>query len=319
MYSKSDLAEHSSYRSLSAKSAMKLCYFILIILTGHYKFSCFKKSIRTISIESKIAAIRRHSLTSQFSLTESLSDLRRNLDVPPEAILNALDKVSLDKELSAGNVAASAGVDLDTTRASLMTLSTLVGGDMLVTNDGEILFKFPKDFRLILSQRSGGQKIRNAYSVLAPYFFYILRASFGIALLTSLAILASTAVVVMNSSSNNQDSENRNKRNDNAFGSSGGFPSMNFNGFFDVFFFRPYYGYYYSDVYAPSFLSTRSAKSGGMGPSMSFIESFFSFVFGDGNPNEGKQSTVYSIICKLYFADSDDLCYYRLLANLNFF
>jgi hypothetical protein len=80
-------------------------------------------------------------------------------------------------------------LDLNTARTSLMTLATLTGGDLEVTNDGEILYSFPKDVRSILQQRSAGQKIKTAYGTLSPYLMFALRTSFGLALFTSLAII----------------------------------------------------------------------------------------------------------------------------------
>ena len=49
---------------------------------------------------------------------------------------------------------------------------------------------------------------------------------------------------------------------------------------FDIFFYRPYYSYGYENDW-----DRRSGRS--EPPQMGFLESVYSFVFGDGDPNTG--------------------------------
>ena len=218
----------------------------------------------------------------QFRMAESLRNLREKLNTPPEPIIAAVERMP-DVPLSVADVAAKAGLDLNAARTELMTLASLTGGDMEVTQDGEILYSFPRNVRAILQQRSLGQKIRTLSQAMAPYLLYVLRASFGVALLTSLAILFSTFVIVSSSTSNSEDDNRNNRRRGGMdFGGGGGFGRMDFS-LADYFLYRPYYGYYQSPSYRSDYTTSTMLNNG---RPLSFIESFFSYVFGDGDPNE---------------------------------
>jgi hypothetical protein len=53
---------------------------------------------------------------------------------------------------------------------------------------------------------------------------------------------------------------------------------------FDFLYYRPSYSYYASSEYRPGYDRPADDDNGGVG-TVSFIESFFSYVFGDGDPN----------------------------------
>jgi hypothetical protein len=217
-------------------------------------------------------------------LIESVGVLREKLETPPESILRAVENSPAKRRLSVSDAAALAGVDLIKARNGLMTLATLTGGDLEVTNDGDIIYSFPENFRTILAQRSLGQKLSSVYNTLFPFLFFIVRASFGIALLTSLAILASTFIFVYSSSSSRSDDDDDNRGNQRR---SVSFSMGAFDGVFDYFYFRPTYGYYTGVEYAPRYDGYESSAPTGR---ISFIESFFSYVFGDGDPNKGQSA-----------------------------
>ena len=220
----------------------------------------------------------------QSRLAESLRSLREKLNTPPEPIIAAVERMP-DVPLSVADVAAKAGLDLNVARTQLMTLASLTGGDLEVTQDGEILYSFPRNVRAILQQRSLGQKIRTLNQAMAPYLLYVLRASFGVALITSLAILFTTFVVVSTSTSSSDDDNKNNRRRGGVdFGGGGfggGFGRLDFS-LADYFLYRPYYGYYRSPGYRSDYTSSTVNRA----YPLSFIESFFSYVFGDGDPNE---------------------------------
>ncbi|CAN0502168.1 unnamed protein product, partial [Laminaria digitata] len=52
------------------------------------------------------------------------------------------------------DVAALAGVDLNVAKTGLVNLANLVGGDLEVSNDGELVYNFPSNFRASLLQKS---------------------------------------------------------------------------------------------------------------------------------------------------------------------
>ena len=162
-------------------------------------------------------------------------------------------------------------------------MSVYAGGDMAVTNDGDILYSFPRNVRSILLQRSLGQKVRTTYATASPFLFYLLRASFGVALLASLLILGTTFVVISTSAKSSDDDKGNNNGRGRGFSFNGGLGRMEANMLTDWFFYRPYYGYYQSPRYRADYGTSSSSLRTGQ---LTFIESFFSYVFGDGDPNE---------------------------------
>jgi hypothetical protein len=175
----------------------------------------------------------------------------------------------------------------------LTLLASLTGGDLDVTTNGDIIYTFAKDFRSRLVSKSLGQKIKQIYQIIQPILYYLLRISFGIVLLTSLAIITSTFILVSSSSSSSDDDNRRSSRNSRVdfFGRNFFQPNL-----FDFLYYRP--SLYYS--------SSRSNR----GPS-GFLESFFSYIFGDGNPNENIETEQVSVsyciesifsstVCSLY-------------------
>ena len=158
------------------------------------------------------------------------------------------------------------------------------GADLEVSECGELVYSFGDDFQRVLLQRSAVQRARGVYARAYPVAFYALRVSFGLTLLTSLAVLSTVFVAVTSAQSSSSDDDNRGRR--STMNSGGRFTArltMNlFSDFlFDFLFYRDYYGYY----------GRQACGEGGRGrggpPQLSFMESFFSYVFGDGDPNEG--------------------------------
>jgi len=123
-----------------------------------------------------------------------------------------------------------------------------------------------------------------------PPLFYGIRVSFGVALLVSIfAIFSTIAVISSGSSSDDRD------RGDSRRGGGGGM-SFGFGGNFwgpspfDFFYYRPYgyYGYY----------GDRSAQYKDP-EEMGFLESIFSYIFGDGNPNQGIEEKQLQLVSDL--------------------
>ena len=116
---------------------------------------------------------------------------------------------------------------------------------------------------------------------MAPVALYLLRASFGAALIASVALIFTTILVA----SSSRDRDDRDSRSSRGFGGGDFFmsplrifgPSP-----FDLFFYDPY------RPLGPN--RYVDGGGGGGGPRMSFLEAVFSFLFGDGDPNEGLEA-----------------------------
>lgn len=206
---------------------------------------------------------------------------------------NVVDAVAKSKgKVVASDIATKAGVSLTQARKDLTSLASLSQGDISVSSDGDLLYEFPSDLNSVLASRSAKYKALQTFEKVWPSVFWGIRVSFGVALLSSVVLIFSTLLFINSSSSSSEDDR---RRDDRGFGGdrgfSGGFgPSMWWGPSpFDIFYYRPYgyYGYY-----------------GGAGerrdPSeMGFLESVFSYIFGDGNPNQGLEERRLSLAAQM--------------------
>jgi len=170
----------------------------------------------------------------------------------------------------------------------LTALASLSKGDIAVSNDGELIYTFPSGLNSILSSNSIKFKAQRFFlQKVWPPLFYGIRVSFGIALLVSIFAIFTT-IAIISSSSSSDDNDGRDDRRGGSrsmsFGFGGGFwgPSP-----FDFFYYRPYYGYYSQPVY------DRNPDE------MGFLESIFSYIFGDGNPNQDIEERQLRLISEL--------------------
>ena len=131
-----------------------------------------------------------------------------------------------------------------------------------MSDDGELLFVFEKPGALSRSLRTSSlrQRVKDTWTAASPPIYWLARASFGLGLLASLALVTTAITVLASSKDSNSDSGSTGR----AIGTLWG-PSP-----FDFLYYstRPY-GYY---GYQPP------GEKG-------FLQSCFSLLFGDGNPN----------------------------------
>jgi hypothetical protein len=204
---------------------------------------------------------------------------------PSERMVNAMVRSETNR-LTVSDGMKISGLSYDDVHKDLMLLSTITGGTIEVDEEGELIYSFPNGFNKILTQKNLGTRLKKVRKALGPPLMYMTRVSFGLMLLTSLAIIMMALASAQSSSrsssnskgSNDDDGDRRSSRR------GGGLTinsyTMNIGrgpNIFDFMYYRPY-GYYY--YHHPG------SSSGGRG-GVSMMESFFSFVFGDGNPNHG--------------------------------
>lgn len=207
------------------------------------------------------------------------------------AVMEAVE--SLDCRVTVGDVAAKTGLDLNLAQQGLIALAADTQAHLQVSEAGEIAYEFPTNFRAILRNKYLRIRLQELWSRIWGALFYLIRISFGVLLLASIVLIAVaiTIIVVAISSSQRDDDQG-------GGGSFGG--GMIFLPRFwlgDLFWFFNYdYGYGYG--------RQRSRQSSRRGRSndneLNFLESVFSFLFGDGDPNadleERRWQTVGSVI-----------------------
>jgi len=140
----------------------------------------------------------------------------------------------------------------------------------------------------VLASNSAKYKALQTFEKAWPSIFWGIRVGFGVALLASVALIFSTIVVLQSSSSDSDDRRRDDRGGNLSFG--GGFGGIWGPSPFDFFYYRPY-GYY--GYYGQPDVDRRNPDE------MGFLESVFSFVFGDGNPNAGLEERRLSLAAQM--------------------
>ena len=211
-----------------------------------------------------------------------LGNLMQEPDPPPEKVLSAVEKAG--GRVTVADVASGAGVSLAEAKAQLTVLAQLAKGDLEVSSDGELVYRFGSSFRSELSARSAKKRAQEAWDKVAPIAFYLVRVSFGVALLSSIALIFTAILVLQSSSRDDRDRESR------GYGGSFGGGGFGYSYWwgptpFDLFYYNTYQPYGVNRYEDPRELS--------------FLESVFSVLFGDGNPNANLEERRAQQVAKL--------------------
>lgn len=175
-----------------------------------------------------------------------------------------------------GDVASKAGLKLNAAQKALQALAADTNGFLEVSDEGDVLYVFPKDYRSKLAAKSFKMKIEPFVDKAKSATEYVVRVSFGTALIASIVIVYTTIIALLSSRS---DEDNRGRRGGRSYDS----------GF--TFYLSPSDLFWYWDPYYYRRQRIRKDDEG-----MNFIESVFSFVFGDGDPNQGIEEERWKLI-----------------------
>ena len=96
-----------------------------------------------------------------------------------EQVMKAQSKKK-NSAVIASDVAAKAGVSLSQARQDLSTIATLTGGDIAVSQDGELLYTFPSNIRGVMSSNSKRFQALQLWEKAWPRLFYGIRVSMGV-------------------------------------------------------------------------------------------------------------------------------------------
>jgi len=209
-----------------------------------------------------------------------------------ERVLDALEQRG--RVGTAGDVAADAGLELADTKSALTALAEDSEADLAVSSTGEVLYSFPVDSRGKLRRKSLLLRAEPALDYARAAVLYILRAGFGAALIASVLVVYTTILAILSSTSSSRDDDNRDQRPAGmSFSIVRPFPS-------DLFlFFDPFYSPYVHHILSPAlhirtplpihcslcFPCRRPYAYYERERRMGFLQSVYSFVFGDGDPN----------------------------------
>ena len=193
---------------------------------------------------------------------------------PNPAIAQAVEQ--LGYRVTVGDVATQAGLNVNIAQTGLLALASEAGGHLQVADTGDLVYLFPQNFRAVLRNKFLRLRLKEWWQKIWRVLFYLIRISFGILLLASIALIFVTIAVILIGISSSSDS-NDNSSSDRSGGGGGMIFMPNFWFGSDIFwFFDPGYDNRYNQEQLSSLPEQRR---------MNFLEAVFSFLFGDGNPN----------------------------------
>ncbi|MEP0918571.1 hypothetical protein NC981_17210 [Leptolyngbya sp. DQ-M1] len=177
---------------------------------------------------------------------------------PDPAILRAIE--SLNYRATVGDVATQAGLNVNFAEKGLLALASQANGELQVAESGEVVYQFPRNFRDILRDKDFRLRLKETWEKIWRVLFYLIRMSFGVVLVllivaSFLAILALTIAL-----SSNRDDDR------------GGDFSM------PTVWFSPDFFWIFTPDYDRRRVDLQHSD-------LNFLESIYSFLFGDGNPN----------------------------------
>ncbi|XP_051131990.1 uncharacterized protein At5g03900, chloroplastic [Andrographis paniculata] len=239
------------------------------IVPERTKFRCPNTSISLIRASSSVEDVATASTVRPGGAVES--------DKLPSDVRNrAMDAIdSSGRRVTIGDVASKAGLKLNEAQKALQALAADTGGFLEVSDEGDVLYVFPKDYRTNLAAKSFRIKFEPLLEKGKMAAEYLVRVSFGTALIASIVIVYTTIIAIASSS---RESDSRGRR--------GRSYDSGFN-----FYFSPTDLFWYWDPYYYRRRRVKDADGG-----MNFIESVFSFVFGDGDPNQGIEEERWKLI-----------------------
>lgn len=280
---------------------IKYSIFCIYILFFHFRFhKAFTLNIPILQFKKNF-----YPQATNFNLlrcTNAKDILNDKLQRIPNDIIKSIETTTLingKKEVTIADVSMSTGRDLINVRKNIMLLATLTQADLKVTNDGDIIYAFPNDIQGILLRNSIRARVFKLFDTISPIFYSAFKISFGVALIVSLTIIfVSLEALLSSTSSKDSDKDSNSNRSSYRSGSfvSSLFDSMRFTGNTMNFFVQPYSpNTYYSNLekvgnYEENLLdiyASNRKKSIYQHRSNSILESFYSYLFGDGDPNEG--------------------------------
>lgn len=193
-----------------------------------------------------------------------------------EQVLGALE--GLEYRATVGDVAARSGLDLALAQQELNAIAQDSNGHLQVAGTGEVIYAFDRNVRDRLIARDRNAQLKAFLRKVWQGLFYLVRISFGVLLILSLVIVAVGIYIALNSRDSNDRGDSRD---------GGGMPL-----FFGGDWFYIFYPTYYPD-------EPRARPRREMG----FLESVFSFLFGDGDPNADLESERWRTVAALIQAN----------------
>jgi hypothetical protein len=196
----------------------------------------------------------------------------------------------LDYRVTVADVAAQSGLNLDLAERGLMTLAAAAGGNLQVSESGDIVYVFRQNFRDILRNKYWQLQAKENWEKIWRILFYLIRLSFGIVLiLLIVAVVVAITVAILALNSSRDDDNNSSDRGSSSGSGGGGFGYIPIGG---------YYGWDWTWIFLPDY-DDRAYQRQRENPELNFLEAIYSFLFGDGNPNQNLEKERWQLIAQV--------------------
>ncbi|KAE8661151.1 Iron-sulfur cluster biosynthesis family protein isoform 3 [Hibiscus syriacus] len=197
--------------------------------------------------------------------------------LPSDVRKRAMEAVdAFGGRVTVGDVSSKAGLKLNQAQKALQALASDTNGFLEVSDEGDVLYVFPKDYRAKLAAKSFRIKFEPWVDKAKAALEYLVRVSFGTALIASIVLVYTTIIALISSRSDEDNRGRRGRSYDTGF----------------TFYLSPTDLFWYWDPYYYRRRRLRTDDD----EKMNFIESVFSFVFGDGDPNQGIEEERWKLI-----------------------
>jgi hypothetical protein len=254
-----------------------------------------KQSLRFVSNKAPSLALLSTPITT--------SPFEENLySHPPSYLIDSVSHLA-DRRLSIPDLVEITGKSFEQVKQDAMIIAYLSSATMLVNNKGELLFEFPKNIKGIISRRSRSYYLSKKWNeTILPLFLQFLRVSIGSFLVLSFSLVTVTLFLLMIAGSASSESrkkeKEKEKKNENRYhhrpsysSSRGSSNNVEFGLYVDVFDLVRMISRLFSD-FNSRVSEEKKQNIKEEGSNMNFLQSCFSFLFGDGNPNQSYEENL---------------------------
>jgi hypothetical protein len=113
---------------------------------------------------------------------------------PNPQLMTAVEQ--LGYRVTCGDVVAHSGIHLEQARSGLLSLANQTGGHLQVTETGEVVYVLAPDFRQVLLRQNVRLQVKAWLDRLGAVGFYVVKISFGILLISSIAVVYLTILAI---------------------------------------------------------------------------------------------------------------------------
>ena len=199
-------------------------------------------------------------------------------------IMTAIDR--LQYRATVGDIATQSGLNVAIAEQGVLALAAQTGAQIQVTESGDIAYIFPKDFRSTLQAKYWQLQLQAWWDSIAGTLFWLVRVLFGCSLFVVLFAILAVGFIMITTMNSNDDNSN-----DSGGGFGGGFGGNNGGNSYN-----PGFGSWF--IWSGDWLSFGGPKPHDDGKQLSFLETIFSFVFGDGDPNRNLENRRWETIAQ---------------------